>query len=140
MERNVITGIAHDQNEAMVTLTGIGRRAGHARRDLRAARRGQHQRRHDRAERPRGRRPPQPQPDLHRPDRGARPCVAELEKGKDQIGFDEILTNTEVVKVSAVGVGMRSNAGIAAKMFETLADAGHQHPRHHAPPRSRSRC
>jgi aspartate kinase len=34
------------------------------------------------------------------------------------------MTNTEVVKVSAVGIGMRSNAGIAAKMFETLAERG----------------
>ena len=38
--------------------------------------------------------------------------------------FDELLTDTNVVKVSAVGVGMRSNAGIAAKMFQTLADRG----------------
>ena len=29
-----------------------------------------------------------------------------------------------MVKVSAVGVGMRSNAGIAAKMFETLGARG----------------
>ena len=34
------------------------------------------------------------------------------------------MTNTEVVKVSTVGIGMRSNAGIAAKMFETLAERG----------------
>jgi aspartate kinase len=51
-------------------------------------------------------------------------AVAELEKGKPSIGFDQILTDTNVVKVSAVGIGMRSNAGIAAKMFETLAERG----------------
>ena len=45
-------------------------------------------------------------------------------RSKPKIGFDEILTDTEVVKISAVGVGMRSNAGIAATMFETLADRG----------------
>ena len=50
--------------------------------------------------------------------------VAELNKIKAAIGFDEILTDTNVVKVSAVGVGMRSNAGIAALMFQTLADRG----------------
>jgi aspartate kinase len=33
-------------------------------------------------------------------------------------------TDTNVVKVSAVGVGMRSNAGIAAQMFHTLAERG----------------
>ena len=40
------------------------------------------------------------------------------------IGFDKIVTDTDVVKVSAVGIGMRSNAGIAARMFETLAERG----------------
>ena len=34
------------------------------------------------------------------------------------------MTDTDVVKISAVGIGMRSNAGIAAKMFETLAERG----------------
>ena len=43
---------------------------------------------------------------------------------KPTIGFEELLTDTNVVKVSAVGVGMRSNAGIAATMFQTLADRG----------------
>ena len=51
-------------------------------------------------------------------------AVAELEKAKGAIGFEQIMTDTDVVKVSAVGIGMRSNAGIAAKMFETLAERG----------------
>ena len=50
--------------------------------------------------------------------------MAELEKVQPKIGFEEILTETGVVKISAVGVGMRSNAGIAAPMFQTLADRG----------------
>ena len=45
-----------------------------------------------------------------------------LNRHKDQIGFTEILHYTDVVKVSVVGVGMRSNPGVAAKMFETLAE------------------
>src|SRR5438270_13916794 len=51
-------------------------------------------------------------------------AVAELEKAKGVIGFKAMVTDTDVVKVSAVGIGMRSNAGIAAKMFETLAERG----------------
>ena len=51
-------------------------------------------------------------------------AVAELEKVKGAIGFGTISTDTEVVKVSAVGIGMRSNAGIAAQMFQTLAERG----------------
>jgi aspartate kinase len=45
-----------------------------------------------------------------------------LNKRKDEIGFDHIIHYTDVVKVSVVGVGMRSNPGVAAKMFETLAE------------------
>jgi hypothetical protein len=37
---------------------------------------------------------------------------------------------TDVAKVSVIGIGMRSHAGVAAKAFKALA-ARHQHPRHH---------
>ena len=43
---------------------------------------------------------------------------------KDDIGAKEILGNSEVVKVSLVGVGMRSHAGIASTMFEAMATEG----------------
>ena len=39
-----------------------------------------------------------------------------------EIGGKEIVSNNNVVKVSLVGVGMRSHAGVASKMFETLAE------------------
>lgn len=41
---------------------------------------------------------------------------------KENIGFHSLLTNTHVTKVSVIGVGMRSHAGIAQKMFQTLGD------------------
>lgn len=40
------------------------------------------------------------------------------------IGFKGLETATEVVKVSCIGVGMRSHAGVAAKAFRALADKG----------------
>ncbi|MGY9107235.1 MAG: ACT domain-containing protein, partial [Alphaproteobacteria bacterium] len=45
------------------------------------------------------------------------------ELGKDLV-YDEMLSDQEVVKVSVIGVGMRSYAGVAQKMFQTLADNG----------------
>ena len=42
----------------------------------------------------------------------------------DEIGFAEVLTDPDVAKISIVGVGMRSHAGIAGTMFRTLADKG----------------
>ncbi len=46
-----------------------------------------------------------------------------LNENKDIIGFEEITATSEVSKVSIVGAGMVNNPGVAAKMFEALADA-----------------
>jgi aspartate kinase len=122
MERNIITGIAHDLNEARITLRGLPDRPGAVAAIFRplasaninvdmivqsVARAGEPS-------------------DLTFtvPTASLPETVAELEKIKDEAGFADILTDTDVVKVSAVGVGMRSNAGIAAKMFDTLAERG----------------
>ena len=43
---------------------------------------------------------------------------------RDRIGYADIQGATDVVKVSAIGVGMRSHAGVAAKAFKALADSG----------------
>jgi aspartate kinase len=40
------------------------------------------------------------------------------------INFQELIADTNVAKISAVGIGMRSQSGVAAKMFQTLSDEG----------------
>jgi aspartate kinase len=45
-----------------------------------------------------------------------------LNREREKIGFSELLTDKEVTKISVVGVGMRSHAGIANTMFRTLAE------------------
>lgn len=47
-----------------------------------------------------------------------------IRKAQPEIGCDEIRTDTNVVKVSIIGIGMRSHAGVAKTMFETLASKG----------------
>ncbi len=49
---------------------------------------------------------------------------AVLARVKERIGFERLVADPNVVKVSVIGVGMRSHAGIAHKMFQTLADKG----------------
>ena len=120
MERNVITGIAHDRNEALVTLVDLPDRPGVvaevfgplAKANINVDMIVQSVRNAG---------------DLSDlaftvPNASLTHAVAELEKVKDAIGFKDILTNSEIAKISAVGVGMRSNAGIAAQMFEALAE------------------
>ncbi|WP_193183422.1 aspartate kinase [Nisaea sediminum] len=47
-----------------------------------------------------------------------------LEKLRDELGFREINADPNVAKVSVVGVGMRSQPGVAKTMFRTLSDKG----------------
>jgi aspartate kinase len=122
MERQLVTGIAHDKNEARITLSGLPDRPGTvaaifaplAKANINVDMIVQS-----------GAGTGGPS-DLTFtvPTASLAHTVAELEKAKTIIGFDQIVTDTNVVKVSAVGIGMRSNAGIAATMFETLAERG----------------
>ncbi len=47
-----------------------------------------------------------------------------LEEAKDGIGYGALQGATDVVKVSAIGIGMRSHAGVAAKAFKALSEKG----------------
>jgi aspartate kinase len=47
-----------------------------------------------------------------------------LRKAKDAIGYLDLRGSTDIAKVSAIGVGMRSHAGVAAQMFSALAEKG----------------
>ena len=44
-----------------------------------------------------------------------------LQKTADELGAREVVGDTNIAKVSIVGVGMRSHAGVASRMFEALA-------------------
>src|SRR5699024_8239839 len=45
-----------------------------------------------------------------------------LQAAAEQMGAREVSGNTDIAKLSLVGVGMRSHAGVASKMFRTLAE------------------
>ncbi len=47
-----------------------------------------------------------------------------LEAAKDDIGYQVVQSDPGMVKVSVVGIGMRSHAGVAATAFKALADKG----------------
>ncbi|MCW2387896.1 MULTISPECIES: aspartate kinase [Sphingobium] len=122
MERQLITGIAHDKNEAKIIVTRVPDKPGavasifgpladasinvdmiiqndskdNAETDVTFT---------------------VPRTDLAR-------SVDILEKLQNEIGFRRIITDDQVAKISVVGVGMRSHAGVAATMFKTLAERG----------------
>ena len=51
-------------------------------------------------------------------------AVGILEKARGELGYKQLLSDSDVVKVSVIGVGMRSHAGVAQRMFKTLAEKG----------------
>lgn len=56
-------------------------------------------------------------PDLER-------AMVVLEGLKEEVGFEDVIADGNVVKVSVIGVGMRSHAGVAQRMFQALSDKG----------------
>ena len=122
MERQLITGIAHDKNEAKVTLTSVPDRPGAvanifgplADANINVDMIIQNIA-HDSGS-----------TDVTFTVPGAElaRAIDTLEKGKDVIGFSNLMHDTKVAKISVVGVGMRSHAGDAATMFKALAQRG----------------
>jgi aspartate kinase len=122
MERQLITGIAADKNDAKVTLTRIADRPGAvatifgplAEANINVDMIIQN------VAKDKGETDVTftvPQADLAR-------TQALLEEQKDTIGYYRIIADSKVAKISVVGVGMRSHAGVAGTMFKALADRG----------------
>lgn len=122
MERQHVTGIAHDKNEAKIILTRVPDKPGavaHIFSPLAAASINV-----DMIIQNVGRDKGEtdvtftvPQADLAR-------AQALLEDQRDEIGFNRIITDDHIAKISVVGVGMKSHAGVASTMFSALADRG----------------
>ena len=122
MERQLITGIAYDKNEARITLTELPDKPGtvaaifsplaeaNVNVDMIVQSTPREGERADLT--------------FTVPKAALAHATDVLEKRKAAIGYRDMLANTNVCKVSVVGVGMRSNAGVAAQMFEALAGRG----------------
>ena len=120
MERNQIAGIAADRNEARLTLTGVPDQPGTVAAVIS----------------PIAEAGLQVDMIVHAatPDTGSSDltftvpraslaqAMAVIEDRKEAIGYRSLIHDDSVAKVSIVGVGIRSNPALAAKMFETLAE------------------
>ena len=122
MERQLITGIAADKNEAKVILTAVPDRPGAVASiftPLAAANINV-----DMIIQNVGREDTDTDVTFTVPAADLDRTIAVLEENKASIGHAKMTTDPKVAKVSVVGVGMRSHAGVAATMFKTLADRG----------------
>ncbi|WP_380788526.1 aspartate kinase [Sphingomonas sp. R86521] len=125
MERQLITGIAHDKNEAKITLTQVSDRPGSvaaifaplADAGINVDMIVQNVAHANGGTKSTDVTFTVPAADLAR-------SLDVLDKAKDAIGYATVVHDTRVAKVSVVGVGMRSHAGVAATMFTTLGERG----------------
>jgi aspartate kinase len=51
-------------------------------------------------------------------------AMAALAKIQDEVGYEKLLYDDQIGKVSLIGAGMRSHPGVSARFFGALADAG----------------
>ena len=122
MERQLITGIAHDKNEAKITMTDVPDRPGAVASifgpladasinvDMIVQNIAHNSGSTDVTF-------TVPKAELAR-------ALDVLDKERGSIGYDKVTSDTRVAKISVVGVGMRSHAGVASTMFKTLAERG----------------
>ncbi|MDA1274359.1 MAG: aspartate kinase [Verrucomicrobia bacterium] len=121
MEDVVIRGVSLDKNQAKVTLIAVPDKPGVAARIFKAL--AEAAVNVDMIVQNVSHRSDAPATDLSftvdKPDLPkASRVIANL---REEIGFNAILADENIGKLSIVGVGMRSHSGVAAKMFETLA-------------------
>jgi len=122
MERQLITGIAYDKNEARITLTDIPDRPGTVAAIF--APLAEASVNVDMIVQSTPRAGERADVTFTVPKAALAHTTDVLEKNKEAIGFADMLSNINVSKVSVVGVGMRTNPGVAAAMFQALAARG----------------
>ena len=122
VENPIITGIAHDRSEAKVTVVGVPDRIGAAAEVFTTVAEAginidmivQNVSVSNNAT----------AISFTLPQSDGAKALAVLEAARESIGFDSVLYNDRIGKVSVIGVGMRSHPGVSATCFRALANAG----------------
>jgi len=123
VEQAMITGVAHDRSEAKITVLGVPDEPGEAARLFEAVTDAeinidmivQNVSTHGSS---------RTDISFTLPKDDGATAMAALQKVKEKVGFEGLLFDDHVGKVSLVGAGMRSHPGVAAKFFAALGAAG----------------
>jgi aspartate kinase len=122
VERQLITGIAHDKNEAKITLTDVPDKPGAVANIFSPLAEASinvdmiiQNIAHDTGS---------TDVTFTAPGAELARTLDILTKAQPTIGFSKLIHDTKVAKISVVGVGMRSHAGVASTMFQALAARG----------------
>jgi len=123
MEHAIISGVAHDRSESKITVVGVPDKVGEAARifetvaaaqinidmivqNVSAASTGR------------------TDISFTLPRADGQTAMAALARLKDEVGYDSLLYDDGIGKVSLVGAGMRTHPGVSARLFSALAAAG----------------
>ncbi len=122
MEQAIISGIAHDRGEAKITIVGVPDQIGEAARIFEAVAGAEINidmivQNASRVSTSRT------DISFTLPKTDGTKAMAALDAIKDEVGFEDILYDDQIGKVSVIGVGMRSHPGVTAMFFSALAQA-----------------
>jgi aspartate kinase len=123
VEQAIISGVAHDRSEVKVTVVGVPDKPGEAAtifRELAAAEINIDMIVQNISTGGTGR----TDVSFTLPTTDGATALAALQKVREQVGFEDLLYDDHVGKLSLIGAGMRSHPGVSATFFTALADAG----------------
>jgi aspartate kinase len=123
MEQAIISGVAHDRSEAKITVVGVPDKPGEAAvlfRAIAAAEINIDMIVQNISAAATGR----TDISFTLPKNDGQTAMSALSRIQGQVGFEDLLYDDQVGKVSLVGAGMRSHPGVSATFFGALADAG----------------
>ena len=122
VEQAIISGVAHDLSEARVTVVGVPDKPGEAAAIFRAL--ADAEINIDMIVQNVSGSTGRTDISFTLPRTDGQPAMTALEKVRTEIGFESLLYDDHVGKVSLIGAGMRSHPGVTAKFFTAIAEAG----------------
>jgi aspartate kinase len=122
VEKRIVSGVAYSRDEAKISLLGLPAKAGVPADIFQLL--GQANVNVDMIVQSRARTGDSVNMEFTIGKRDADRAMQLMQGAQAAIGFEEIRRDDEVAKVSVVGVGMKSHAGVAETMFRALADRG----------------
>jgi aspartate kinase len=123
MEHAIISGVAHDRSESKVTVVGVPDKVGEAARIFETVAAAQIN--IDMiVQNVSGASTGRTDISFTLPRADGQTAMAALARLKDEVGYDSLLYDDGIGKVSLVGAGMRTHPGVSARLFSALAAAG----------------
>ena len=123
MEQAIISGVAHDRGEAKITIVGVPDRVGEAARIFEAVA-GTEINIDMVVQNVSAAATALTDISFTLPRADGNAAMSALAKIQDEVGYEKLLYDDQIGKVSLIGAGMRSHPGITARFFSALAAAG----------------